>query len=166
MKKKNGRTAEECAEAVKKSFSIAQVCRYLNIKPVGGNYNTVRQMIEKYNLDTSHFTGKGWNTGFRFHSFGKKFTLEDVLKENSHYSSFKLKNRLFKEGIKKKQCECCKLEKWNGQEIPLELHHINGNNTDNRLENLQILCSNCHAQTENYRGTKKSASFSKEENNE
>ena len=50
------------------------------------------------------------------------------------------------------QCECCKNVEWNGRPIPLEVHHINGDNTDNRLENLQILCPNCHALTENWRG--------------
>ena len=40
---------------------------------------------------------------------------------------------------------------WNGQTIPLELHHVNGNNKDNSLENLQLLCPNCHALTSNYR---------------
>lgn len=164
MKKKNYRTAEECAEAVKNSLSIAQVCKYLNIKPVGGNYKTVHQMIEKYGLDTSHFTGKGWNVGNRYHSFGRSFKLEDILKENSTYQSFKLKLKLFESGIKERRCECCKFDTWNNLAIPLELHHKNGNNTDNRLENLQILCPNCHAQTKNYRGMKKSASFPKGEN--
>ena len=62
--------------------------------------------------------------------------------------------RLIIEGKKEKKCECCGNTKWNDLEIPLELHHINGNKTDNRLENLQLLCPNCHALTNNYRGKK------------
>lgn len=73
-----------------------------------------------------------------------------MLIENSpHKNSNKLKKRLFREGIKQKQCEICGLT---DTSITLELHHINGDPTDNRLENLQILCPNCHSKTSNFRG--------------
>ena len=52
----------------------------------------------------------------------------------------------------KYKCEKCGLSKWNGIQIPLQLHHINGNRYDNRIENLQLLCPNCHAQTDNFAG--------------
>jgi 5-methylcytosine-specific restriction endonuclease McrA len=64
----------------------------------------------------------------------------------------KLKMRLFAAGLKAKKCEVCNREKWNGGPIPLELDHINGRREDNRLENLRIVCPNCHAQTDTYRG--------------
>jgi hypothetical protein len=70
---------------------------------------------------------------------------------NSSYQSYKLKRRLREEGLKKEQCERCMNVLWNGEKIPLELHHINGNGRDNRLENLLLLCPNCHAQTKTYR---------------
>lgn len=50
------------------------------------------------------------------------------------------------------KCECCGLEEWNGEKIPLEVHHIDGNHLNNVLENLQLLCPNCHALTDNWRG--------------
>lgn len=53
-------------------------------------------------------------------------------------------------GYKEYKCECCGINEWNGQPISLQLHHINGNSRDNSLENLQILCPNCHSQTDNY----------------
>jgi 5-methylcytosine-specific restriction endonuclease McrA len=63
-----------------------------------------------------------------------------------------VKQRLFKAGIKTRRCESCGLTKWNGGVIPLALHHANGNRNDNRLENLQILCANCHGQTDTWAG--------------
>lgn len=67
------------------------------------------------------------------------------------YQTHKIKKRLLGEGYKQHQCESCGLEEWMSKPIPLELHHINGINTDNSLNNLEILCPNCHALTHNYR---------------
>ena len=80
------------------------------------------------------------------------FRLEDILVENSTYQSNKLRKRLLAEGIKEHRCELCNLREWMGKPIPLELDHINGNNADHRLFNLRIICPNCHAQTDHYRG--------------
>jgi 5-methylcytosine-specific restriction endonuclease McrA len=81
-----------------------------------------------------------------------KRPLKSYLVENSPYQSNKLRIRLLVEGIKPHQCEVCGNSTWNNKLIPLELDHINGVNNDNRLENLRIICPNCHAQTEHYRG--------------
>ena len=147
------RTKEEYIEAAKKSLSIAQMCRELGVKPIGGNYRILHNKIKEYDIDISHFTGKAWNQGLRYRQINKAKPLEEILKENTSYQSFKLKNRLLKEGIKEHKCENpeCGLTEWLGKPIPLELHHINGNNTDNRLENLILLCPNCHALTDTYR---------------
>lgn len=134
----------------------AEALRFLGIKDKGGNYRIIKKAISDYNIDTSHFTGQGWNQGLKFIPKESK-PLDEILTTDSSYQSFKLKNRLLKEGYKKHQCEKCHRTEWNGQEIPLELHHINGDNTDNRIENLQLLCPNCHALTSNYRGKNKSA---------
>ena len=148
------RTKEEYLEAIKTSKSIAQVCKTLGLKCAGGNYKTIKDFIRENNIDTSHFTGQGWNVGLKFKP-NKQMPLSDILKENSKYQSYKLKNRLIESGLKEYKCECCKNTEWNGKPIPLEVHHINGDNTDNRIENIQILCPNCHAQTDNYRGRNK-----------
>jgi DNA-binding CsgD family transcriptional regulator len=63
-----------------------------------------------------------------------------------------LKGRLFDAGLKSRACESCGLSEWRGQPIPLALHHVNGDRNDNRLENLQILCANCHSQTDTWAG--------------
>ena len=143
-------TLEQLTEAVKESYSMAQVLKRLNVKVAGGNYDTLKKAIKHFDLDVSHFRGKGWNKGGV--SPRKKIELDTVLVENSTYHSYKLKNRLLKEGIKQHKCEWCGIVEWNGKPAPIELDHINGVRTDNRLENLRILCPNCHAQTKTYRG--------------
>jgi Zn finger protein HypA/HybF involved in hydrogenase expression len=67
---------------------------------------------------------------------------------NSTVGSATVRKRLIREGIKKNRCEDCGLDSWRGQPLRLELHHVNGVHTDNRLENLRILCPNCHAVAE------------------
>ena len=143
---------QDLREAVKKSTSIRQVLEKLNIVPAGGNYQTTNRRIKKLNIDISHFTGQAWNKG---KVIGPKRSVEEYLVENSVVQSFKLKSRLIAEGLKEHKCECCGITEWNGKSAPIELDHINGNHHDNRLENLRLLCPNCHAQTETYRGKNK-----------
>ena len=155
----NSRTKEEFEAAIKQSKSIAGMCRTLGLRPCGGNYRLMHNAIVKFELDTSHFTGQGWNTDLKFRPFEEKL-LNEILVKASTYQSFKLKRRLLKEGLKNPTCECCGLTEWQGAPIPLELHHLNGDNKDNRLENLQLLCPNCHALTDSYRGRNKKSSSS------
>lgn len=142
---------EQVKEAIETSLSYRQVMIKLGIKPAGGNYFVIRKFISKYNLDTSHFTGKRWNKGLHF----DKRPIEDYLNNVIYMQSHKLRLRLISEGIKEYKCESCGLSEWLGKPIALELNHIDGNNKNNNLDNLNILCPNCHAQTPNYRGLNK-----------
>ena len=74
--------------------------------------------------------------------------------ENKHpqYQTNKLRIRLIKEGIKEHECESCGIREWMNNPISLELDHIDGNKTNHSLDNLRILCPNCHSQTSTYRG--------------
>lgn len=155
MPKKRIWNDEDLVTAVAESLSIADVCRKLGLRPIGGNYLTVKNACERLNIDYSHFTGQGWNVGERYQNYGKR-KLEDVLVENSTYvSSNHLKKRLLDEEIFERKCYKCELIEWLGQPIAIELEHINGKRSDNRIENLTLLCPNCHAQTDTYRGKNK-----------
>lgn len=147
---------EELSKIVMGVLSIAEVCRRLDMKAVGGNYKTLKKYFKLYDIDTSHFTGQGWNVGEKFTNFSKSYTLEEILIENSPYtSSNHLRIRLIKEGVKEDRCEKCKIVDWCGEPLSFHLDHINGDNTDNRIENLKILCPNCHSQTPTYCKSKK-----------
>lgn len=155
MCKPKNYTNNEFIEAIKTSLSYRQALFKLGLKESGGNYSVMKQRIINMGLDTSHMTGQGHLKG-KTHDWTKKPIETFLVKDREHlYSTYKLKNRLLEEGLKQHKCEKCGITEWNGNPAPIELDHINGNNRDNRLENLRILCPNCHAQTDTYRGKNK-----------
>jgi hypothetical protein len=151
-------TDEELVNAVATSFSLAEVLRKFNIRAAGGNYDILKRRIAELGLSTSHFTGSNWLKGKKNPSVRFR-PLEEILVEDSSYvSTNNLRKRLLAEGIFEHRCISCGLADWLERPIPLEIDHINGDRRDNRLDNLRMLCPNCHALTTTYRGkNKKSA---------
>ena len=145
---------EDFKKIVEESHTYADVCRKIGWKPQGGNYKYVKKHIKELKLDISHFTGRASNICNRL-GHAKEKNIEEYLTTDSYIKADRLKWKLFSNGIKQYKCEKCGCTHWEGKQIILQLHHINGNNTDNRLENLQILCPNCHSQTDNYCGANK-----------
>ena len=134
-------TDEQLFEAVKSSKSIAGTLKTLGLKAAGGNYAHLKSNLQKFNLDTSHWKGQGWSKG-------------DQLKDWFQYSKISsIKPHLIKE--RGHQCEECGMKRWGEEKIPLEVHHIDGDRTNNKYENLKLLCCNCHALTDNWRNKKK-----------
>lgn len=159
LKPREGRnTDDDLREAVRSSESLAEVLRKLGLRAAGGNYDLLKRRIDALNLDTSHFNGKAWLRGKK-NPFVNERSLEEILVQDSTYvSTQNLKTRLIREGIFEHRCVSCGLDTWLDRKIPLEIDHINGDRRDNRLENLRLLCPNCHALTATYRGKNKKSS--------
>ena len=138
----------EFIELVNKCSCISDVLRELGYSTNGNSWGTqiVKERMEKLNI---FFTKANPN----YKQDNTALPLEKILIKDSEYNRTKLKERLVKEGLKEYKCECCGITEWNDKPIALQLHHINGIHNDNRLSNLQLLCPNCHSQTENF-GTK------------
>ena len=107
----------------------------------GGTITTVKSMISELSLDISHFTKQGWNKN-NF-DYGR-FRNGNVIK-----SSVAIDALVF---IRGHRCEQCGETQWLQELIPLEVHHIDGDTLNNEMDNLKLLCPNCHALTKNYRG--------------
>lgn len=143
---------DELTQAVSESRSLAEVCRRLDIRGGGGQGRLVRR-IRSEGLDTSHLEGQGWAKGRVNPGRRPRKPLEELLVAGRAVGrTSALRRRLVEEGVKEARCESCGRDSWLDGPIPLELDHINGDRRDNRLENLRLLCPNCHALTETYRG--------------
>ncbi len=144
-------TDEQFTKAVAESFSWRQVAFNIGLNgDAGSNTTTLKRLADDLSLDISHFRGMGWNIGG---TPANKRPLEELLRDGVLVRALALKKRLVAEGVLLDECNKCKLSKtWQGEPIVLELDHINGDRFDNRIENIRLLCPNCHSQTENFRG--------------
>lgn len=127
------------AEHKSKSF----ICKKLKCKP---------ETLNRY-LGLMNIVYDGNKSGVGIQKKRKDYIpLEEYLKYSNDVQTNKVRIKLLKEGYKKYECENCHLSVWLGQPIPLEVHHIDGDRSNNKICNFQLLCPNCHALTDTYRG--------------
>lgn len=140
---------DEFCDLVSNSESISEIARKLGYKSKGGGVTKlIKDRIQELNIDTTHFSrySKGSTST-------KNRPLEEILVENSTYlNNTSLKKRLLDAKLIDYRCNICGIYEWNNAPLSLQLDHINGNNKDNRIENLRLLCPNCHSQTDTFSG--------------
>lgn len=147
MKKVNY-TKELLEEKVKDCYSFAELCRRLGLSPEGSNPKTVKKKMDKFGVDYSHFTGQGWRSNNKNPVYRDKYAFK--LSEDKTLKSANVRTKIINLGLKENKCEECGITEWRGRPITIQLHHINGIRSDNRIENLRMLCPNCHSQTDNF----------------
>ena len=150
-------------ELCKSSYSYAEVLRKAGRKQGGGSQATLKKKIEEFGIDISHFTGQRWQDSPNQQDNNPSrelYTLEQVFIQNSPVTQKVLRGYIERHKLLEYKCQTCGCDgHWQNGIIALEVDHINGENTDNRIENLRYLCPNCHALTETYRGRNKALKF-------
>ena len=127
---------------IEENQSKAFMCRELDCKP-----ETLNKYLEKMKIKyDGNMSGKG------LQKTKKSMSLIEYLNNSQDIQSNKVRIKLLQEGYKEYKCEKCGATQWLGNPIPLELHHKDGNRYNNTLENFELLCPNCHALTDSYRG--------------
>ncbi len=144
---------------VSECYTLSELVRKLTGKDRahGSMIAYIKSKLDEYEIDYSHFIGRSWSkdkknpngTAMSKEIFISNYLLEIPIKRTSSHG---LKNYLFKFGLKDEKCEECGIVNWNDKKLSLHLDHKNGKHNDNRLDNLRILCPNCHSQTDNYAG--------------
>lgn len=145
---------EELKSIVMESTSFTQVLQKLGYSSNSGSVaENLKKVFEQKHIDYSHFKGHAWNKNITKH--------EEELTDFGVTSWSLIKEKLFQE--REYKCECCGISTWNNQKLILQVHHIDGNHNNNTRNNLQILCPNCHSQTENWTFKKNKNNVSDEE---
>ena len=149
----NKPTKEELSKIVLDHNSLAEILRYFGLHVGAGNYKTLKNRLKKDNINYSHIKlGLDSNRGKPARN---KKDISVYLIKGSLIKSQELKQKLLNDKILENKCsKCNQLPEWNGEKLVLQLDHINGDSSDNRIENLRILCPNCHTQTPTFAGRK------------
>jgi len=136
---------EDLRRAVAASDNYSETLRNLGLVPKGGNHATIKRYISKLDIDVGHFYTAPPKPAARIPA-------EDLFTQHSTYSSSHIKARMLKDLGTPDKCSVCGISDWHGTKLSLHVHHKNGVGDDNRPENLELLCPNCHSVTDTYSG--------------
>jgi hypothetical protein len=139
-------TKERVTEVCNSSESMTIAAIKLKV-----HFNTLKRVAEKFGCYKPNKGLKGVKK-----PIDPKIQLKEIL-EGKHpsFQTYKLKIRLLKEGIFKNECNICGLDSWLGKPLMIELDHIDGNSHNHKIDNLRMLCPNCHSQTHTFRSKKR-----------
>jgi hypothetical protein len=141
MKVSDEKIIEVCLSSLSMSIAASKL---------GIHFNTLKRRAMILGVYKPNASGKGLKKNKR--DGFDKIPLSEIIKGNQpQYQTNKLRVRLIKEGLKEAKCEVCGITDWNDLPVSFELDHINGIRNDHRIENLRIICPNCHSQTVTYR---------------
>ena len=135
-------TKEDFERAISETKSMTAAAKVLAM-----SYDTFKRKAKEYGVFSTNQAGQGLKKGKHFKSREDIFRVFDYQVGRHSVKKWYLYENEYK-------CELCGISEWQGKELTIELDHINGNSKDNRIENLRLLCPNCHSQTETWRRKK------------
>ena len=132
---------DEIKKMISENRPKCEISKFLGIK---------QETLSKY-LKSYGIYYKGNQNRRNMPHIEARIPLEKILNNEIVYHTNALKKRLIECGLKENKCECCGINQWMGKNLTLELHHIDGNKYNNNIDNLQLLCPNCHSLTDGFR---------------
>ncbi|WP_274559065.1 HNH endonuclease [Streptomyces spiramyceticus] len=148
-------TKEVLEDVVALSKNMSEVLRRLGLEVVGGHHTHISRKVKAFGIDTSHFAPSSRTERTRHNR--RRRSAEEILCEDRSPNATRVQNtrlrRALLEAGREEHCALCGIEAtWQGEPLPLEVDHIDGNWRNNQRENLRFLCPNCHSTTDTYRG--------------